>query len=835
MKVAKLCSVVLGGLLAALPSAAFAQPAKAPLIKPRPGGADFIRMLGPHASATLAPASGQVGALVELPRGTTAQALGLDEVAPGIGRLRASPERVTAFADAHPELHLEVAPPLRILVDRAAQIVGLPLARLLYSQAGKTNVDGQGVIVGIADTGLDVSHPDFLDDGAIKRVAWLLDLSLKPVGLHPELEQKFGIRDANGALVAGAVLNADDMQLLYARGQKLPDDEVGHGTHVASLAAGGGGGGAYKGMARAATLVIARLTRSTGESIENDDLLRGAQFIFDRADFMKMPAVANLSLGSDFGPHDGSMLWERTLASYVGPDKPGRVIVAAAGNSGSIVTAPSHQTVRVTPGAQVRVPIETNGATKGGVQVWVNLRPTKGAMAIGLDGPDETWISPVDEGTKRGRNQGGYNAGVIFGSNVEGSPVQAGSRGAVVLWSGSWPRGRYHVTLEGDGFADLYLQATGDAALRPAAFLGGVREGTVNLPAAHPAILAVGCTASRPKWTSIAKQPSGLLVPVLDEAGGYFGGATRELEEGEVCWFSSAGPNADGVPKPQIAAPGAAIIGAMSRQAVPGNASSIFSTSNCPPIPGTENRDPRCLQVDKGHGVSVGTSMSSPIVAGAVALLLERDPTLTQDGVTALLQAGAHRIRGAALFDDQAGPGELDVAGSIAVMEQLKDKRAALPSPDASWITLSSSYAAADGSRPITAIVELRADRSTTERPDLFELARLRAEVLFDGKLLEDAPTMRRHGPGVFSYSYTPPPGSGGSVLTFAATFDGGRVVAPKVIPIATDPWTARYPVRAEGGCATSGTAETRGGGPFVWALALAALGVGRRRRRGAL
>ena len=124
MNVAKLCSVVLGGLLAALPSAAFAQPAKAPLIKPRPGGADFIRMLGPHASATLAPASGQVGALVELPRGTTAQALGLDEVAPGIGRLRASPERVTAFADAHPELHLEVAPPLRILVDRAAQIVG---------------------------------------------------------------------------------------------------------------------------------------------------------------------------------------------------------------------------------------------------------------------------------------------------------------------------------------------------------------------------------------------------------------------------------------------------------------------------------------------------------------------------------------------------------------------------------------------------------------------------------------------------------------------------------------------------------------------------------------
>ncbi len=67
------------------------------------------------------------------------------------------------------------------------------------------------------------------------------------------------------------------------------------------------------------------------------------QFLFDRADFMKKPIAVNLSLGSDFGPHDGTMAWEETLASYVGPGFPGHALVAAAGNSGDITSAPVHR------------------------------------------------------------------------------------------------------------------------------------------------------------------------------------------------------------------------------------------------------------------------------------------------------------------------------------------------------------------------------------------------------------------------------------------------------------------------------------------------------------
>ena len=99
------------------------------------------------------------------------------------------------------------------------------------------------------------------------------------------------------------------------------------------------------------------------------DLQRGAQFLFDRADFMKKPIAVNLSLGTGFGPHDGTMAWEQVLASYVGPSQPGHAIAAAAGNTGSIADAPVHQSASVSGGSRIAIPIVTQGAVNGALQV----------------------------------------------------------------------------------------------------------------------------------------------------------------------------------------------------------------------------------------------------------------------------------------------------------------------------------------------------------------------------------------------------------------------------------------------------------------------------------
>src|SRR5206468_1250921 len=105
--------------------------------------------------------------------------------------------------------------------------------------------------------------------------------------------------------------------------------------------------------------------------------------------------------------------------------------------------------------------------------------------SVGLDGPDGTWISPVSPGAEQGRNQDGYNAGVINGSmpaegktgGLADSPVPSDSNGAVVVWSGRWPSGMYAISLQGRGTADLYVQGVGDAAIpgvSSVSFAGGV-------------------------------------------------------------------------------------------------------------------------------------------------------------------------------------------------------------------------------------------------------------------------------------------------------------------------------------------------------------------------
>jgi subtilisin family serine protease len=812
-----------------------------------PIGRSLLQVLGPRAAEVLAPTSGRIGALVALPKGRRAEEYGLDPLVPGIGRLRTSAARIEAFSAAHPELLLEAAPPLHPLLDRAGAWVLATTAR------ATRGADGSGVLIGVADTGIDVLHPEMRDATGKSRVAWLLDLSRKPRARHKELEDRFGIKDDSGIITTGEVLAKADIDEMLAdiasgactegAGEACaPSDEIGHGTHVAGIAASTGADGKYPGIAPKADIVFVRVTRSASDAIENEDLVTAVDFMFDRATAEGRPMVVNLSLGSDFGPHDGTFLWEQAVAAHVGPEHPGHIIVAAAGNSGSIVETPIHQSVYVSPDARVRVPIRTRGADSGAVQVWVTLR--KGAeLKVGLDGPDGEWIAPLEPGRQNGKNTTDYNAGVIYGSQHENSPIPPMSRSAVVVWQGRWPSGNYYVTLEGSGIAELYLQGLGDASLsgdRPAFFASAIREGTINLPATHPAIIGVGCTVNRGRYDTIGGAEFILRMPLLDAEGGLPARRAittqadtrtqRELFEGEVCWFSSTGPTAAGLPKPEIAAPGALVVSALSRDAKPGSPGSVFTSPSCPPAK-DGSPDRRCLQVDENHGIAIGTSMSSPVVAGVVALLLQADPTLTQDKVLALLQAGAHRYRTLTGFDDQAGPGEADAMGSLDALAQWNDPRTYLPSIERSWLTLSSEYVPADGSTPMTAILELRT-ADGAHRADFFDLPRLAASVTVDGAPVDPPPTVVRRGPGVWFFVWNPPPGLGGARATFGATFDGAPVVAPRTLPIATDRWTAVYPSHATGSSCSGVPGGPRGpGGTIAVALAVAAA-VRRRRRR---
>jgi MYXO-CTERM domain-containing protein len=247
----------------------------------------------------------------------------------------------------------------------------------------------------------------------------------------------------------------------------------------------------------------------------------------------------------------------------------------------------------------------------------------------------------------------------------------------------------------------------------------------------------------------------------------------------------------------------------------------VFTNSQCPATKSGKN-DSRCLQIDDNHGIAVGTSMSSPVVAGVVALLLQKDPTLTQDKVLALLQGGAHHFRSVAEFGDQSGPGEVDAMGALDALDQMQSPVLQLPALEQSWLTLSSDYVPADGSTAVTAIVELRTI-DAKHRADFFDKNRLAPVLLVDGKPFEAQPQIVRRGPGVWFFVWKPPPGLGGSRATFGATFDGVPIVSSHTVPIAADRWNAAYPSHAVGrGCNVHGVGASDASGP----ASLAAVGL---------
>lgn len=778
--------------------------------------------------APLADARGRVPVTVQLGRDDDAAKLGLLEVAPGVGARWVAKDELGAFVDQHASRSPWVSPPLHTLLDKSGLLTGTTVVH----STGRT---GKGVVVGVIDTGLDLTHLDLRDPKTKKtRVAWLLDLSASPYGKYPEVEKAFGCTDPAQA-PCGVLAAADIDERITKSPATLPTDSLGHGTHVASISAGNGGAAAkLVGGAPEATLVVARVTRdSGGGSITDVDILNAVRFVFDRAEALKMPAVANVSLGGDFGPHDGTSLLEQGLASFVGPDHPGRALVVAAGNSAGILKDDSlteygvHTEVRTIAGATTRAILKmpvTGERVTGTAYAWINFRPGDD-VRVGVERNGTVIVGPFGPGEQGATTQGvdPYVA-VIHGVLGAASPINPGTRAAVVAIDGTWRSDEeFAITMEGDGTPGLWVQGTGDAEQGSAyggmLFVRPTKQGTINVPASHPDLLSVGCTLNRLSWDTPSATPGQLFAIQVKRVG-----SLENPPPDSVCYFSSAGPNADGVPKPEISAPGGFVAAAMSQAADPRkNPHSMFvapATRGCPE--GTQ-----CYMVDETHAIASGTSMSAPQVAGAVALLLERDPTLTEPEIVALLQAGARSFSGIVPYDFQLGPGALSIDGAFAALDDRGAPKNLLPDGSKSWMHLSVGYARPDPSWPVVATLELRSADGLPA--DGFDARRLTV----DAPGAQVLASLSRIAPGLYRVKLAAPEGTGGQTLRITALFDGKPFLPTRTLTIAPDPWLASDPIEVKGGCAvTSPTREAGEAGPWAALGLFATLASVRSRRR---
>lgn len=177
---------------------------------------------------------------------------------------------------------------------------------------------GAGVVVGYVDTGIDFNHEDFKNNDGSTRVLRYWDQGL---GTGPA-PQPYGY---------GTVWDSTDINNLTITSM----DNSSHGTTVAGQGSGNGrANGTNKGMAPDSKIIIVE----SDFSLPNWTLTiaDACDYIFKVADTLDAPCVINLSLGTYLGSHDGNDPASQQMEALL-DEKPGRIIVAAAGNSGDEV------------------------------------------------------------------------------------------------------------------------------------------------------------------------------------------------------------------------------------------------------------------------------------------------------------------------------------------------------------------------------------------------------------------------------------------------------------------------------------------------------------------
>jgi len=491
-------------------------------------------------------------------------------------------------------------------------------------------ITGRGVVVGIIDTGLDLKHADFIDAvSGLTRVHRLWDQTesgTPPTG--------FGY----GNECTGQQIDAGTCPQV---------DTHGHGTHVTGTAAGsgratGGSQPAYQftGVAPEATLVIVKTNFSF------DGVVDGISYIFSVASQLGQPAVVNMSLGSDYGPHDGTRPWELMLDDLSGP---GHINVASAGNSGSSPVRidgghsdRTHIMGTVASGEELEHQLEVWNASYIFVDLWYNGSDT---LTFTLEGPSDTVSATTGDGT-------------VVSPSGRAQISAPGERDAV-----NGDREAFVEILDSDvATYRLRVRGVNSAGVEPyhGWLVDGIAEFRTHFSNSHLVLtpgtatraIEVAAYTTRESWVSI------------DGNTYSFGGSRSEL--GQITAWSSVGPRRDGVLKPEIAAPGSAIASSASAEV-----DEAFIALTLP---------------DGVHSIKQGTSMSSPHAAGAVALFLQANPDLTPEDIVAVLQAtGREDYFSRESYADDAGTvglpnhtwghGKLDV---LAGLQQIVGTAAAL-------------------------------------------------------------------------------------------------------------------------------------------------------------
>ncbi len=559
-------------------------------------------------------------------------------------------------------------------VDAIRALPGVKAVRplVLHSPANSTSVPflgvpqqvwqafgntGEGVKVGIIDSGLDYQHAMFGGNGAEADYR-ANDRTVAPDAYFPTARVVGGYDFAGDAYGSGGA----------ARPDPDPMDCDGHGSHVSGTVGGSGVKddgttfpGPYDGnvpfsslrigpgVAPRASLYALRVFGCSGSTGLVTQALEWAVDPNKDGDFSDRLDVVNMSLGSEFGERDDASALATDNAARAGV-----VVVCSAGNSGDtyfVTGSPGSSDFAISVAASV-----DSGITAGSLRV---LQPSSVA---GL----------VEAGTAA--FGGTPPGGGTVGSLIPATPADA----CATITNGPALSGKVALINRGDcTFVDKVKRAQAAGAV--AVVIANNAEGTLNMGGTDATVTIPSVLISLSDANELKAQLVSDVVVAL------FPGSDT------LASFSSRGPRRESVPagpKPDIAGPGASITSVQTGV--------TFTTGTGFEFTG-----------GSPSATLSGTSMAAPHLAGVMALVRKAHPGWTPAELkaavmnTAGFDVSSHPPAGSlpVYGPSRVGAGRVDTARAIATnVLAFNDER-----PE-----LVSLAAFVEGTAPVTAVRKVR-------------------------------------------------------------------------------------------------------------------------------
>ena len=194
------------------------------------------------------------------------------------------------------------------------------------------NLKGRGVLLGFVDTGIDYTQDVFRYADGTSKIQYIYDQTADgepPAGFV--LGREYAKADIDAALAS------DDPYALVPQ-----RDEDGHGTFLASVAAGGQSEN-FSGAAPDAEIIAVKLKKARPlyrerycvpadqeNAYESSAVMVGVEYILRKARELDRPVAICIGLGTNAGGHDGYSVFEEYLSGA--SIQKGVCLCAAAGN-----------------------------------------------------------------------------------------------------------------------------------------------------------------------------------------------------------------------------------------------------------------------------------------------------------------------------------------------------------------------------------------------------------------------------------------------------------------------------------------------------------------------